>query len=1599
MKLLYSTSFLSTAGKEIWSQRKEIQSSEVLKSINKNRLLEKGFYQSVHSIYPSGIIYPYLFIDIDYTDLDKSKEKTISIINNLNRLCAQTECNYFEVFFSGSKGFHILVDNRSIFESNVPTAKDFSPTLQKKFIRKLITEFFGLSMDGIDLKIYSKNRMIRSTYSLNLKSNLYKIPLTIEQISNLSIPEIQELAKNPKHFAIASMNDSLSEFINSPIKIDSLNKLLKSVQEVIEKPDTIADVDKEEIKERNKKEDPTAEFSSHEILKKCKAARQLQNRILKTNIATKEDRIALARILARTDAQKEILHKTFSRTQGYNQSLTEQKSSEFSKYSVNCDELIESGICKQKCQRYIKKDLTESVYPSYFGSKIEGKWWESTQPNNIAQTAFKLIEYHKETSDFFDWTNASQFAKESQTYSLAVSDYLRRLKIPDSTNFIVNVKKGNNTTRQLAHLHFEQELVSSILVEEIIDSNIRYKKGDGITMNVHSFGYLEKDEKQVSLIAPWRVEHQKFVKTLSSVSKDKSYSKVFSTDLKDFYPSLTPQKVATTISKVLNDKRSVYLLKHLVNAKYHPPDEYGPKITCRGLPQGPIVSHVLAARVLLEIDDLISRSFTPEEVILVRYCDDFVFFVRDENVFQKLSKEILPKIESSIGVEFHRDPSSGKSFVSTREEYVAERLESDLFKYQVRFETELSKGDVGAKRELLDLLINIFGSTFDKILSKNSSGNMKSIERQLTSIRWRVPELIEDSSELHDSIRKLAKCLEGFLSKSAISFKLQTNLILLYFTIIDNVPSLSNDLISQFVEVVDKRAADLAFIENVTLLLLRELILRPSDQFKRLSKELIAKIGNGTNLTTFQKKLLQQLSFISNSTTSFEFNEDVWGTSQVLEIPSLSNLITKLKSCNLQLSALEELFNSSQSEVIFYEKYLSLLIQREKAGFQTSTICDLYHLGMKFNLNKIKNQLIRSIEILSQKNLLPSDISSLYHSELNIVQRDISKLYAIPAIGLVVKQDIDGTPIYYSDSKHYIHEYYPYLNLSNLEKKEILDLVQRVNTTRTFGEIKFTDDTINCRFIFAYQLPPTTTGNFLAYFSNSFRIDDLMEIEIALFESLKGNFKIIPRIVLNAKHFGVTKNGNSYRHFIISISKFINSNLKGKFVDLKGKELKINIKKSMLLPGLRLMETLREKYPDQKIVEKMLGLCGISTINLVDPLRVSSVYYIETSSVLTILNSVEGYRRKLIANADQSRIDKLHYTTFLVFNKIRKIGSNLVYRKNGSMTNSFFNELNEFLSHILLETKIKNLDIGEYDCHSVATDQRVLKEVYVRKIQSVDQLSGLSLIYTYIYSREKVDKVYLPEIVFIGIAGITIYHHALNELIIRFGIASPEFNSLQTRLEQFRSDIWSLARSEFLIPVELDCSSYQKLFDVHFPKILDELKKLPMPKETSLARLGGYIDYYPPLPESEEDRFSFYSTHFRVLEISFNTTINSLTQLLLNAAEFIEEKIGYNICQRKSVKIHEGLSGIQSWQLDSEQMLRSIGVVTVGNNGRFILNAPNRKHLFIPANFKKSRLANTKIVSTIIIIILVLLLGIFADSLLDLFKEIFFDLIEKYSHY
>jgi len=62
-----------------------------------------------------------------------------------------------------------------------------------------IVRIYGANIDGLDFSIYGKTtELIRSVNSINEKSGLYAIPLSLNELSNLSSSQILELATKPR---------------------------------------------------------------------------------------------------------------------------------------------------------------------------------------------------------------------------------------------------------------------------------------------------------------------------------------------------------------------------------------------------------------------------------------------------------------------------------------------------------------------------------------------------------------------------------------------------------------------------------------------------------------------------------------------------------------------------------------------------------------------------------------------------------------------------------------------------------------------------------------------------------------------------------------------------------------------------------------------------------------------------------------------------------------------------------------------------------------------------------------------------------------------------------------------------------------------------------------------------------------------------------------------------------------------------------------------------------------------------------------------------------------------------------------------------------
>lgn len=171
-------------------------------SLNKKKMIKQyNFTDTYSTIYKydnknqdmANIIAPF-YIDLDIEDLekdfDKLKRDIMLLTRKLKTLFKLTDEN-IQYFFSGSKGFHIIIPY-SIF--GIKPCKD----LNDKY-KMLAIELKSYTITkSIDTRIYDTKRLFREVNTINTKTNLYKVPITIKNIKEFSYEELIEYAKAPK---------------------------------------------------------------------------------------------------------------------------------------------------------------------------------------------------------------------------------------------------------------------------------------------------------------------------------------------------------------------------------------------------------------------------------------------------------------------------------------------------------------------------------------------------------------------------------------------------------------------------------------------------------------------------------------------------------------------------------------------------------------------------------------------------------------------------------------------------------------------------------------------------------------------------------------------------------------------------------------------------------------------------------------------------------------------------------------------------------------------------------------------------------------------------------------------------------------------------------------------------------------------------------------------------------------------------------------------------------------------------------------------------------------------------------------------------------
>lgn len=188
----------------------------------KERFNHKDCFISVYMYNDKDIkesdIYGPLYLDLD-TDLkneeDFKKIKTdLNIAVNTLNIIYKIDKKFIRIYFSGNKGFHIVIH---------PKVFGIKPCKRLNEYYKYIAEDINSYTvhKSVDLKIYDKRRLIRLADTMNSKTGLYKVPLTLEFVNKSNFEELKEYASEIKDLEFK--------------EIETYSNTKKEYQDVIEK--------------------------------------------------------------------------------------------------------------------------------------------------------------------------------------------------------------------------------------------------------------------------------------------------------------------------------------------------------------------------------------------------------------------------------------------------------------------------------------------------------------------------------------------------------------------------------------------------------------------------------------------------------------------------------------------------------------------------------------------------------------------------------------------------------------------------------------------------------------------------------------------------------------------------------------------------------------------------------------------------------------------------------------------------------------------------------------------------------------------------------------------------------------------------------------------------------------------------------------------------------------------------------------------------------------------------------------------------------------------------------------------------------------------
>ena len=164
--------------------------------------------QSTIAGYEGKVWAPFLPIDLDHPDLAQALEATKYLSRFLLERW-QIDSNAIQIYFSGAKGFHLMLDTR-VFGKILPRRN--LPLIFDSLRRHLALEIPEPFRATVDLAIKDRVRLLRLPNTIHEKSKLYKVSLSLEELRRLGPAEIRETAQSVRALTLTDETGFLSHF-------------------------------------------------------------------------------------------------------------------------------------------------------------------------------------------------------------------------------------------------------------------------------------------------------------------------------------------------------------------------------------------------------------------------------------------------------------------------------------------------------------------------------------------------------------------------------------------------------------------------------------------------------------------------------------------------------------------------------------------------------------------------------------------------------------------------------------------------------------------------------------------------------------------------------------------------------------------------------------------------------------------------------------------------------------------------------------------------------------------------------------------------------------------------------------------------------------------------------------------------------------------------------------------------------------------------------------------------------------------------------------------------------------------------------------------